>query len=94
MLHRSFGGGSARIPAFLEDYAQLADGLMALYEATLNLEWLTWARDLVGRMVVLFADDDESGFYDTSAQHDQLAIRPRELQDGATPSGSSTASDV
>ena len=94
VLHRSFGGGSARIPAFLEDYAQLADGLMALYEATLNLEWLTWARDLVGRMVVLFADDDESGFYDTSAQHDQLAIRPRELQDGATPSGSSTASDV
>ena len=41
---------TARIPAFLEDYAQLADGLMALYEATLNLEWLTWARDLVGRM--------------------------------------------
>ena len=94
VLHRSFGGGSARIPAFLEDYAQLADGLMALYEATLNLEWLTWARDLIGRMVVLFADDDESDFYDTSAQHDQLAIRPRELQDGATPSGSSTASDV
>src|SRR6185312_6933998 len=47
-----------------------------------------------GRMVMLFADDDESGFYDTSAQHDRLAIRPRELQDGATPSGSSTASDV
>jgi uncharacterized protein YyaL (SSP411 family) len=94
VLHRSFGGGSARIPAFLEDYAQLADGLMALYEATLDLAWLTWARDLVGRMVMLFADDDESGFYDTSAQHDRLAIRPRELQDGATPSGSSTASDV
>ena len=36
----------------------------------------------------------KSGFYDTSAQHDQLAIRPRELQDGATPSGSSTASHV
>ena len=45
-------------------------------------------------MVVLFADEGVSGFYDTSAQHDQLAIRPRELQDGATPSGSSSASDV
>jgi uncharacterized protein len=94
VLHRSYGGGSARIPAFLEDYAQLADGLMSLHEATLDLEWLRWARDLVERMVVLFADVGGDGFYDTSAQHDQLAIRPRELQDGATPSGSSSASDV
>jgi len=47
VLHRSYGGGSARIPAFLEDYAQLADGLMSLHEATLDLEWLRWARDLV-----------------------------------------------
>jgi uncharacterized protein YyaL (SSP411 family) len=94
VLHRSYGGGSARIPAFLEDYAQLIDGLMRLYEATLNLEWLTWAQDLTERMVNLFADEDEGGFYDTSEQHDQLAIRPRELQDGATPSGSSVAADV
>ena len=93
VLHRSYGGGLARIPAFLEDYAQLIDGLMRLYDVTLNLDWLTWAQDLIGRMVNLFADE-ESGFYDTSRQHDQLAIRPRELQDGATPCGSSTAADV
>ena len=94
VLHRSYGGGSARIPAFLEDYAQLADGLMALHEATLDLEWLQWAQELIGRMVALFADEAGDGFYDTSSQHDQLAIRPRELQDGATPCGSSVASDV
>jgi uncharacterized protein YyaL (SSP411 family) len=94
VLHRTYGGGSARIPAFLEDYAQLADGLMALHEATLDLEWLQWAQELIGRMVALFADEAGDGFYDTSSQHDQLAIRPRELQDGATPCGSSVASDV
>jgi uncharacterized protein YyaL (SSP411 family) len=94
VLHRSYGGGSARIPAFLEDYAQLIDGLMRLYEATLDLEWLTWAQDLTERMVNLFADEEEGGFYDTSRQHDQLAIRPRELQDGATPCGSSVAADI
>jgi uncharacterized protein YyaL (SSP411 family) len=94
VLHRSYGGGSARIPAFLEDYAQLVDGLMRLYEATLDLAWLAWAQDLTARMVNLFVDEEEGGFYDTSEQHDQLAIRPRELQDGATPSGSSVAADV
>jgi uncharacterized protein YyaL (SSP411 family) len=93
-LHRTYGGGQARIPAFLEDHAQLIDGLMALYEATFDLEWLTWAQHLAARMVVLFADTEEGGFYDTSEQHDRLIIRPRELQDGATPCGSSVASDV
>jgi uncharacterized protein len=93
-LHRTFGGGNARIPAFLEDHAQLIDGLMALYEATFELEWLTWAQNLAARMIELFADDEDDGFFDTSAKHDQLIIRPRELQDGATPCGTSIASDV
>ena len=94
VLHRSFGGGKPRIPAFLEDYAQLIDGLLSLYEATLEVEWLTWAQDLAGRMISLFADEDQGGFFDTSEQHDQLAIRPRDLQDGATPCGNSIAADA
>jgi hypothetical protein len=94
VLHRSFGGGAARIPAFLEDYAQLIDGLLSLYEATFEVEWLIWARDLAERMISLFADEEQGGFFDTSSQHDQLAIRPRDVQDGATPCGNSTAADV
>jgi uncharacterized protein YyaL (SSP411 family) len=94
VLHRSFGGGRARIPAFLEDHAHLIDGLMSLYEATFEVEWITWARDLAGRMIGLFADEEGGGFYDTSRLHDAMIIRPRELQDGATPCGTSVAIDV
>jgi uncharacterized protein len=94
VLHRSFGAGKARIPAFLEDHAQLIDGLLSLYEATFSVEWVTWARDLAGRMVDLFADPESDGFYDTSRLHDAMIVRPRELQDGATPCGTSVAIDV
>ena len=74
----SYGGGSARIPAFLEDYAQLIDGLMALYEATLDLEWLRWARDLVGPHDRSLRRRGGVASTTRAAQHDQLAIRPRE----------------
>ena len=93
-LHHTWGGGKARIRGFLEDYANLIDGLMALYEATFDTAWLEWAVELTERMLRDFAHESGIGFYDTSPQHERLAVRPRELQDGAVPSGSSVAADV
>ena len=94
VLFRTWDGVAPKIPGFLEDYAHLIDGLMALYEATFDLIWLDWAIDLATRLLVEFSDDDGVTLYDTSARHDTFLFRPRDLQDGATPCGNSVARQV
>jgi hypothetical protein len=84
-------GPAAWIPGYLEDYALFADGLLALYQVDGNARWLHAARTLVDGMHALFWDDDLQGFYDTAADHEQLIIRPRDVDDNATPSGNSVA---
>ena len=86
-LHRSWKDGSAKGAAFLEDYAAVADGLVSLYESTFESRWLREAITLTDTAMDRFADPDSRIFYDTAGDHDRLLVRPRELQDGATPSG-------
>ncbi len=93
-LLRSWKDGDARIGGFLEDYAFFIDGLLALYRATLDARWLDEAMRLADVMVAEFGDPDGPGFYDTSASHETPVARPRDLHDGATPSGNSVAADV
>ncbi len=93
LLH-SFKDGVAKIPAFLDDYANLIDGLIALYEATFERRWLDEALRLTETMIEDFADKDGVGFYDTGVGHEDLISRPRDLQDGATPAGNSVAASV
>jgi uncharacterized protein YyaL (SSP411 family) len=80
--------------AFLEDYALLADGLLTLYEATFEPEWLLEARALADTMLADYWDDAIGGFYDTAADHEQLVVRPRDTGDNATPSGNSVAAEA
>ncbi len=93
-LLRTYKDGEAKLNAYLEDYAHLADGLLALHEATLDIRWLQEATTLADAMLELFWDEDEQGFYDTGLDHEELILRPRDLWDNATPSGSSVATDV
>src|SRR6185295_8870846 len=79
---------------FLEDHVLLADGLLALYEATFEPRWLLEARALVDTTLARFWDDAIAGFYDTAADHEALIVRPRDTGDNATPSGNSAAADV
>ncbi len=79
---------------FLEDHALLADGLLALYEATFEPRWLLEARALADTMLARFWDDSIAGFYDTAADHEALVVRPRDTGDNATPSGNAAAADV
>jgi uncharacterized protein YyaL (SSP411 family) len=72
----------------------VADGLLALHEATLDRRWLDAARRLVGAMVDLFWDREAEGFFDTGRDHEALVVRPRSLFDSAVPCGSSVAADV
>jgi uncharacterized protein len=93
LLH-SYKDGVAKIPAFLDDYANLIDGLIALYEATFSRRWLDEALRLTEKIVADFADADGAGFFDTGIEHEQLISRPRDLQDGATPSGNAVAASI
>jgi hypothetical protein len=93
-LLRTYRAGQAKLPGYLEDYSFVADGLLALYEATFDQRWLDESISLADRMIELFWDDAVGGFYDTSAEHDHLVVRPRDVLDNAQPCGGSVATDV
>ncbi len=93
-LLRSWKDGRAAIGGFLEDYAFFVDGLLSLYRATLNTQWLEEAIRLTDVMIADFADHDGAGFFDTAEEHQTPIARPRDLHDGATPAGNSVAADV
>jgi uncharacterized protein YyaL (SSP411 family) len=86
--------GEAAFPAYLEDYAFLAWGLVELYEATLDIEYLEKALHLVGDMRDLFWDERAGGFFYYGKDGESLITRSKELYDGAMPSGNSVAAWV
>jgi uncharacterized protein YyaL (SSP411 family) len=93
-LLRTWKDGRAKIDAFLEDHALLADALLALYEATFEPRRLDEARALADAMLERFWNEEEGAFYDTAADAEKLVVRPRDLFDNATPSGNSVAVGV
>ena len=93
-LLRSWKDGTARIPAFLEDYAGLGNALLTLYEVTLEPEWLSQAHTLADQVMEFFWDEDEGVFFDTPKDGETLVLRPRDAMDNATPSGNSLAAEL
>ena len=89
-LHRTARGEKAQIDAFLEDYAMMAEGLLAIYEATGDSARLEQAEALVAAARDRFWNDERGGWFDTRADQADLFIRSVNLGDGAVPSGSST----
>ena len=93
-LLRTYRDGQAKLLGYLEDYSCLADGLLALYEATFDPHWLEEATSLADGMIELFWDKGVEAFYDTGSDHESLVVRPRDVFDNAQPCGGSVASDV
>ena len=93
-LLRTYRDGRAKLNGYLEDYALLIDGLIALHEATFEERWLADAIALGQAMVDLFWDESSSQFYDTGRDHEELIVRPRDVSDNAMPSGSSAATEA
>jgi len=93
-LWRTARAGVAHTPAFAEDYANVADGLLEAYAALGDEEDLLLAVALMQRAVTDFWDEDSGTFYDTAAEHDATYARPRSLTDNATPSANAVAADV
>ncbi|HZS35703.1 MAG TPA: thioredoxin domain-containing protein [Polyangia bacterium] len=88
-LLRTFKGGRARLPGTLDDHALVADGLIALYEATGEARWIEEAHALTRLAVELFYDDAQSAFFVTAANDPGLIQRPVSTYDSAVPSGMS-----
>ena len=85
-LHRTHRAGTSRLNGVLEDYAHVIDGLLELYQTTFEARWFAEAQRLAEVVLARFRADD-GGFYDTSDDHEDLILRPRSVQDNATPSG-------
>jgi hypothetical protein len=88
-LWRTMRDGRARRPAYLDDYANAAHGLIELHIATGELRWLLAARRIALEAVELFADDERGGFFLAPAGAEELVARRKELDDNPTPSGNS-----
>ncbi len=90
-LLRSWAAGVASVPAFLDDHAFVAQGLLDLFEATFDVRWLEAALDVSGRLERLFGDPEGGAWFTTAADHEPLLARGKPTQDGAEPSGASVA---
>jgi uncharacterized protein YyaL (SSP411 family) len=88
-LHRSWRAGTAKNNGYLEDYADVANGLYELHVATGEKRWLHEANRLARLAVELFADQEKGGFFLAPADGEQLVARKKELDDHPTPSGNS-----
>ena len=90
LLH-TFRQGQAKLPGYLDDYANVANALVDLYEGTFDRSWLNAADELCAGMVELFYDEKDAAFFFTSSRHHHLLTRTKPLYDGATPSGNAIA---
>ena len=90
LLH-SYKDEQAKFNGYLDDYANLIDGLTRLYEVCALPRYLEAAIELAGVMIEEFADSEGGGFYYTGKSHEALIARQKDAYDNATPSGNAMA---
>ena len=93
VLYRDWRAAERGVPAFSEDYAAVAEGLLALYRVTGERHWLKRAVALVDEMLQQFWDEAAGGFFST-ASDTELWIRKKEIADGASLSANGIALQV
>ncbi|MFI6508631.1 thioredoxin domain-containing protein [Streptosporangium sp. NPDC050855] len=86
LLRTSRDGRAGANAGVLEDYADLAEGLLALYGVTGEVRWFRRAGTLLDAILERFSDG-AGGFYDTAEDSESLFQRPQDPTDNATPSG-------
>jgi uncharacterized protein YyaL (SSP411 family) len=83
--------GKAKLPAYLDDYAYLANAWVTMFETTGEAAWLERACELADQMLRHFADHEAGGFFFTADDHEQLIVRSKDLHDSSVPSGNAMA---
>ncbi len=89
ILLRRFRDGHAEIDGYAEDYAFLIFGLLELFQADPDPQWLTWAVALQRQQDALFWDDENGGWFSTTGADPTVLLRMKDDYDGAEPGGSS-----
>ena len=88
-LFRRYRDGEAAVDAFCEDYACLVWGLLELFQATGDDQWLGWALDLSRTQMTLFWDERDGGWFSTTGEDPTVLLRMKEDYDGAEPAAAS-----
>jgi len=89
-LQHRYREGEAALNAGATDFAYMVWGMVELYGATLEVRWLEEASRLAGEVIDGFWDDENGGVFNSAADVDDVAVRQREIHDGATPSANAT----
>ena len=93
-LFRTYKDGRAHLNAYLEDYAAVGLGLLALYQVTFEPRWLAAAVDLAETLRRDFRDEANGGFFQTGTDHEALIARRKDFVDSAVPAGNSLAAEL
>ncbi|PYC66648.1 hypothetical protein C7C46_31120 [Streptomyces tateyamensis] len=94
LLRTSRHGKAGANAGVLEDYADTAEGFLALYAVTGEGEWLSLAGGLLDLVLRHFGDEQSGGFYDAADDAEELIRRPQDPTDNATPSGWTAAAQA
>jgi Highly conserved protein containing a thioredoxin domain len=94
LLYVSYRDGKPAHFGLIDDYAFYAMALLSLYDATFNIDYVKQASSLADKMIELFWDNRYGGFFLNAKDAEQLIYRPKEVYDGAIPSGNSVAGYV
>ena len=91
LLYRNYRGARSDIEGFADDYAFMIQGLLDLYEASFDAEWLKFAVELQETQDRLFFDEKNGGYFSTSGEDKSVFLRMKDDNDGAEPAASSVA---
>jgi uncharacterized protein len=91
ILYRNYRQGRSDIEGFADDYAFVIQGLIDLYEASFDVEWLKLATQLQETQDRLFFDEKNGGYFSTSGKDKNVFLRMKDDNDGAEPAASSIA---
>jgi uncharacterized protein YyaL (SSP411 family) len=91
ILYRNYRGSRSGVEGFADDYAFVVQGLLDLYEASFNVEWLKFATELQATQDRLFFDEKNGGYFSSSGRDKSVFVRMKDDNDGAEPAASSIA---
>jgi len=90
-LYHVYSEGKRYVPGFLDDYAQMMNALIDLYEASFDVSWLKQADLLAQGLLERFGDSRGGALFQAAPHQSDLLVREKPLYDGAVPSGNSVA---
>ncbi|MGI9088435.1 MAG: thioredoxin domain-containing protein [Chthoniobacterales bacterium] len=90
-LVRNYREGRSAVGGFADDYAFVIQGLLDLYEASFEVEWLQFALALQETQDRLFYDETGGGYFSVTGNDPSILLRMKEDNDGAEPAASSIA---